>query len=125
MSETVESKPIEAPRMIAVRRRSRRRRTKIAPIDWRRIAVLGVVLVCALLLVLDRKLGGTLRNLLMTARVALGGVRLEVLVLGLCGIIWLCLTPGIEDRILRFFKHRFEPRRRRVSGSRGSRGRRR
>jgi hypothetical protein len=121
MSETVESKPVEVPRMVAVRRRSRRRRTKIAPIDWRRIAVMGVILLCVALLVLDRKMGGNLRMILTNARVALGGLRLEVLVLGLCGVIWLCLTPGIEDRILRFVKNRFEPRRRRSNTSRGRR----
>jgi hypothetical protein len=121
MSDTANSKPSEAPKMIAVRRKSRRRRTKLAPIDWRRIAVLGVILMCALLLVLDKKLGGNVRTMLTAARVAMGGVRLEVIILAICGLVWLCLTPGIEDRILRFFKSRFEPGRRRASGTRGRR----
>jgi hypothetical protein len=121
MSNTANSKPSEAPKMIAVRRKSRRRRTKVVPVDWRRIAVLGVILVCVLLLVLDKKLGGNVRVLLTAARVALGGIRLEVIILALCGLVWLCLTPGIEDRILRFFKNRFAPGRRRVSGTRGRR----
>jgi hypothetical protein len=121
MSEPVNTKPSEAPRMIAVRRKSRRRRTKVVPIDWRRIGILGVILVCALLLVLDKKLGGNVRVMLTAARVAMGGIRLEVIILAICGLVWLCLTPGIEDRILRFFKNRFEPSRRRASGTRGRR----
>lgn len=120
-SETVETKAPQAPRMIAVRRRSRRRRTRIAPIDWRRIAVLGVILLCALMLVLDRKLGGNARMFFTNIRVAVGGLRLEVIALALCGVIWLCLTPGIEDRITRFFKNHFETRRRRVGRSRARR----
>jgi hypothetical protein len=107
--------------MIAVRRKSRRRRTKVVPIDWRRIGILGVILICALLLVLDKKLGGNIRVMLTTARVAMGGVRLEVIILAICGLVWLCLTPGIEDRILRFFKNRFEPGRRRTKNARSRR----
>ncbi|MGC4042615.1 MAG: hypothetical protein QM758_02305 [Armatimonas sp.] len=121
MSEVMETKPPQAPRMIAVRRRSRRRRTRIAPIDWRRIAVLGVVLLCVLMLVLDRKLGGNVRILLNNIQVALGGLRLEVIALALCGVVWLCLTPGVEDRITRFFKNHIEVRRRRVGRTRGRR----
>jgi len=117
----METKSPQAPRMIAVRRRSRRRRTRIVPIDWRRIALLGVILLCVLMLVLDRKLGGNARLFFTNIRVAIGGLRLEVIALALCGVIWFCLTPGIEDRISRFFKNRFDPRQRRLGRSRGRR----
>lgn len=107
--------------MIAVRRRSRRRRTPVVPIDWRRIGVLAVGLLCLLVLVLNKKLSKAIQIYLTGARVALGGVRLEVVILALCGLVWFCLTPGIEDRILRVLKNRFEPRRRRAGGGRARR----
>ena len=127
MSETTgerpaTSTPVEAPRMIAVRRRSRRgKRTQLAPIDWRRIAVLGVMLLAGLLLVADPKLKGAVGDAVRQFRGLTGALRLEVVVLGMCGLIWLYLTPGVEDRLLQLFKKTTEKKRR--GGS--TRGRRR
>ena len=111
---------MEAPRMVAVRRRSRRRRTQVAPVDWRRIVLLGVILLAGLLLVVDPKLKGVVGDAVRQTRGITGALRLEVVVLGLCGLIWLYLTPGVEDRVTRFFKHATE-RKRRGSNGRGRR----
>jgi glucose-6-phosphate-specific signal transduction histidine kinase len=126
MSETtgerpVTSTPVEAPRMVAVRRRSRRKRTQLTPVDWRRIAVLGVMLVAGVLLVADPKLKSSAGVLVHKVTGMTGALRLEVVVLGMCGLIWLYLTPGVEDRIVRMFKKTTEKKRRGGSG----RGRRR
>ena len=124
MSDTANERPVptpptEAPRMVAVRRRSRRRRTQLAPVDWRRIAVLGVMLLCALLLVVDKKLGGGVKAAVDQVRALTGSVRLEVVILAVCGLIWLYLTPGVEDRVIRLFKKTTEKKRR--GGGRGRR----
>lgn len=117
----VTPKPAEAPRMIAVRRRSTKKRTPVAPIDWRRIVVLVVMLLAGVMLVADPKLKSSAGVLVHKVTGMTGALRLEVIVLGMCGLIWLYLTPGVEDRILRLFKKTTEKKRR--GGS--SRGRRR
>ena len=115
------SSPVEAPRMVAVQRRSRRRRTKVTPIDWRRLAVMGVALLCVLMLVVDKTLGSWVKNGVHSVSTLMGGLRLEVVILAVCGLTWFYLTPGVEDRVVRFFKGIVEKRR----GVRGGRGRRR
>ena len=79
------------------------------------------MLVAGLMLLVDPKLKSGAGVLVHTVTGMTGSLRLEVVVLAACGLIWLYLTPGVEDRILRFFNKTTEKKRRGGTG----RGRRR
>ncbi len=77
------------------------------PVDWRRLYTVIGATVVALFLMINKPANEALQNAIHAVLPKLN-VRLEVIALGIAGIIWIYLTPGVEDRVLRFFKIRSE-----------------